>query len=324
MIRRRGSRRGRCWVVTSYFNPIGYASRRANFRRFASRLELPLLAVELVFDRGPDLDESDCDLLVRVNGGDPLWQKERLLNLAWERLPPDCDTVAWIDCDVLLSAEDWMERADRELESASLVQPFDRLVHLRRDELPESAAEPDAAALRRSFGSVWRCREAPDDLFLSAAATSEHRINCGMAWVARRDLLRRHGLYDAMILGMGDKQLAAAAVGRAADAIVGLAMGPRHAAHYLRWAAPLAAEVAGGVGYVAGTAHHLWHGELSHRRYVERYERFADFAFDPETDLVAAGSGAWTLRDGRADLRAHIGAYFADRREDGVVEVASE
>lgn len=314
---------GRVWAVTSYFNPLGYRSRRENYGEFARRLGLPLLAVELGFERGFDLDGDDADILVRVADGDLLWQKERLLNLAWARLPAECDAVAWIDCDVLLADDDWPARARRELDRSPLVQPFDHLVHLRAGELPESAAPPSPAAERRSFAALWRRGLAPPDIFRRPAATSELRCTCGMAWMARRELLSRHGLYDTMVLGMGDKQFAAAAVGRAADAAAALRMSPGHAAHYLRWAAPLAAEIAGAVGYVAGAAHHLWHGELADRRYVERYERFSTFEFDPDDDLVAATGGAWRWRNDRPELRAHVRDYFAGRREDRAVDPAA-
>ena len=37
------------WAITSFFNPAGYKSRLTNYRLFRSRLDVPLVAVELSF-----------------------------------------------------------------------------------------------------------------------------------------------------------------------------------------------------------------------------------------------------------------------------------
>src|SRR5690349_10101249 len=84
--------RSRLWAITSYFNPLDYRRRRQNYRAFRERLPLPLLTVELAY-RSPELAAGDADLLVQLRGRDVMWQKERLLNIAVARLPPECDRV---------------------------------------------------------------------------------------------------------------------------------------------------------------------------------------------------------------------------------------
>ena len=51
------------WAITSYFNPIGYRRRLANYRAFRARLSVPLLAVELT---GPDLTDTDAEIILRT------------------------------------------------------------------------------------------------------------------------------------------------------------------------------------------------------------------------------------------------------------------
>ena len=97
------------WAITSYFNPAGYGSRRANYRHFRKHLGVPLVAVELSFDGNFELTEGDAEILIQLTGGDVMWQKERLLNLALEALPPECDKVMSIDCDVIFTDPDWCE-----------------------------------------------------------------------------------------------------------------------------------------------------------------------------------------------------------------------
>ena len=102
---------GDLWAITSYFNPLSYRRRRDNYRIFRDRLGVPLLTVELAYGPQFELGESDADILIQRRGGDVLWQKERLLNIALDALPGSCTKVAWIDCDVVFGEQDWPERA---------------------------------------------------------------------------------------------------------------------------------------------------------------------------------------------------------------------
>lgn len=306
----------RLWAVAAYFNPSGFRSRRANYEVFRSRLQVPLVTVELGFSDEFELGEEDADILVQIRDGDLMWQKERLLNLAIERLPTGCEVVAWLDCDVVFADDGWAERAVRALDDAGLVQPFSDLIHLPRGGSVETASSPAVAQTRRSFCYAAHHRQLPDDVFLRPEVTAELGTNCGMAWVGRRDLLERHGLYDAMILGMGDKHIAAAAVGRAEHASRCMDMSPAHAEHYAQWASGFGRDIDGRIGYVDGDLYHLWHGNLADRVYVHRYQDFSSFGFDPDADLERGETGSWRWRRDNPPLRAHIQRYFASRRED--------
>ena len=76
------------WAITSFFNPVRYQRRLLNYRVFRSRLGIPLVAVELSFDGQFELTKCDADILIQVSGGAVHWQKERLLNIALESVPP--------------------------------------------------------------------------------------------------------------------------------------------------------------------------------------------------------------------------------------------
>src|SRR5262245_59277853 len=98
---------GPLWAISSYYNPQGYWRRQQNYRLFRQHLTVPLLTVELTFDGRFELSGDDADLMVRCTGGDVMWQKERLLNIALARLPTNCEHVAWIDCDVVFERKNW-------------------------------------------------------------------------------------------------------------------------------------------------------------------------------------------------------------------------
>jgi hypothetical protein len=80
--------------------------------------------VELAFDGVFELCHEDAEILVQIHGRDVMWQKERLLNLAIERVPKSCDKIAWLDCDVVFGNEDWAEQASRSLDTSALIHLF--------------------------------------------------------------------------------------------------------------------------------------------------------------------------------------------------------
>src|SRR5512134_2492808 len=47
------------WAITSYFNPLHYHTRLANYRTFQRHLGVPLLTVEQGYDGRFDLDGRD-------------------------------------------------------------------------------------------------------------------------------------------------------------------------------------------------------------------------------------------------------------------------
>jgi hypothetical protein len=103
------------WIVTAYFNPCGYRSRRANYAAFSEPIRasgLNLVTIECAFgddafnlQPGPDV--------IQVRGRDVLWQKERLLNIAISRLPARAAKVVWLDCDVLFANASWARETSR-------------------------------------------------------------------------------------------------------------------------------------------------------------------------------------------------------------------
>lgn len=300
------------WAVAAYFNPCRYRSRLENYARFRADLKAPLLTVELAFDAPFELGPADADILIQRRGGAVMWQKERLLNIAIEHLPAECEAVAWLDCDVLFTRPDWPDAALRALETWSLIQPF----AAARDRLaPDSSAVGEAAP---AAAASW-CRGAPLELAFEydAAGAPCRRLSApGFAWAARRELITRTRLYDACIFGAGDRALIQAATGRIEQEIGSRISSPAHAAHYRKWAAPFQRAVAGSIGYVAGEVVHLWHGDFRDRGYRVRFDDFRRLGFDPERDIALDGAACWRWASDKPELHARAGDLFSARRED--------
>jgi hypothetical protein len=306
---------GQLWAITAYFNPVGYQRRRDNYQYFRRQLQVPLVTVELSH-RDFDLRRDDADILVQVRGPDVMWQKERLLNLAMQQLPSECAQVVWLDCDVLFDSENWANEVRQLLDEYAVVQLFRELIHLGPGALrPTGQVSP--LACRASAAYRWCTQTLPADAFVRPEASMQYRCNSGMAWAARRALLDEHGLYDALILGMGDKAIAAAALGLHADVIEAFRMNGAQARHYLQWAVPFCASVGGKLGWRDGRILHLWHGNLEDRHYPDRYDGFEAFSFDPAHDLRLSADGCWCWNSTKPDLHQHVADYFWKRREDG-------
>jgi hypothetical protein len=293
------------WAITCYFNPVEYKSRLDNYRRFRQRLAVPLLTVELSFDANFQLRPDEADILVQLRGRDVMWQKERLLNVALKLVPGGCNHIAWLDCDVVFERSDWPDRAVRALDRFALL----RLFHMRHDLSPHEP--PDQLRSHDIDGST-------------GAAPLLGRSSPGLAWASRRDILERHGLYDACILGSGDRAILCAALGQFDYIAQGLRMNTRRFEHYLAWAKPFFDAVHDRVGYLDGRIFHLWHGNRTDREYRDRQSLLEKFDFDPYTDIAVDENGCWRWNSEKRELHESVRRYFQSRKEDVFAPVSSQ
>jgi hypothetical protein len=297
------------WAITSYWNPVRYRRRRANYRVFREHLKLPLLAVELAHGPEFELDQEDAEILLQLRARDVLWQKERLLNVALQRLPETCRKVVWIDCDVVFASDDWAQRTIALLDQFVLVQPFSHVRWMPRDWEPGHGRQPGIECLRSVPFLV--ASGTPAATCLGGSQTDR---SPGYAWAADREFIERHRLYDACIVGGGD-----IAVARAAYGCFELAVRRQllHRDHYLAWAEPFYDAVRAKVAFVEGDLFHLWHGKSELRRYRERHQELDRFRFDPFEDIAVDDNGAWRWNSDKREMHDYVRDYFASRSEDG-------
>lgn len=142
----------------------------------------PVIVVELSFDGKYLTDQS-----IQLKGDLQkhfLWQKERLLNIAIERLPESVDAIAWIDSDLLFKNSNWLEETKQQLENYDVVQMYDRVNYIGRKGQVEKSIP--------SYGK-------------SAVEGFTEPSSPGGAWAARRELLS-NGLHDERVTGGGDSE----------------------------------------------------------------------------------------------------------------------
>jgi hypothetical protein len=306
------------WAITSYFNPMQWHRRPANYQIFRQHLQFPLIAVELGYDGRFDLKQGDAEVLLQLTGGDIMWQKERLLNLALEVLPTSCKNVLWVDCDVIFQRTDLAEQIVRQLDRAPLVQLFS-LVHDLKPDAPLTDWRAHVPIPRYSIPSrLMQGMSAADCLGRHYPGELAVR-SPGHAWAVRKELITRHRFYDFGIIGGGDEALACAAYGVFNEVIRLEYMNQRQLERYLSWAEPFHQSVQGNVVMVEGDLLHLWHGERSNRRWYERHSGLAPHQFDPFTDIACSDTGCWRWNTAKPALHEYVRGYFISRREDGLI-----
>jgi len=276
---------------------------------------VPLVTVELGFHNNFDLQPKDADVLVQLRGQDVIWQTERLFNVALESVPAACDQVAWIDCDMIFGRSDWAAQASELLKHRAMVQLFSHLY-----ELPAESPDDDLSRSEFSAYSFANFQGRGPALFQDSPRKARRsRIDGapGGAWAARRDVLKKHGFYDALVLGGGDEAVTYAAVGWFEKSLANHLANARQKQHYLEWAVPFFHTVRGNIVCVEGDLHHLWHGELSKRSYSKRHQNLVPFGFDPYADISVAENGSWRWNSAKPALHQYVQSYFMSREEDG-------
>lgn len=305
------------WAITSYFNPMRYARRRSNFRIFRERLNVPLIAVELAYADEFELKEQDADILIRLRGSAILWQKERLLNLGLRALPPHCRKVAWVDCDIIFDTADWAASAKAMLDQRAIVQMFSRVKYLPAAWTPEANCSKEADFEVPSFAFCITSELSAANCIAGTFDRRQGTCVNGFAWAARREILDRHGLYDASIVGGGDTALAAAAT-KCFDTVVKCHyMNRRQQDLYMAWANPFYETVRGNIGFLDKQIYHLWHGHIENRRAHTRHKGLWPFKFDPFTDIAIDTNGCWRWNTQKPELHEYVRQYFLTRQEDG-------
>lgn len=330
------------WVITAYFNLAGWSSRIKNYRAFHRALSAPLATIEWNPSGRFELADADADLLIRVRGGDLMWQKERLLGVALSALPRHVRYVAWVDCDVVFADPQWHEHTRRLLQDLLIVQPFRRVVYLSGE--PTRRLVGDGDSLAEMLLDDSGCNQSrPSFLDLFERAGDEiARIDLqrrfepqpgrvgrydimarpayGHAWAARIDVIRRIGFYERCVVGGGDLLSAYGLVGQYE------AMTANHrsvgwdfyggGASYRDWAHQAADICRGRFKCGDETIVHLHHGSLENRQYRSRIDGLVRFELDIDRDIAADPGEPWSWTRDATELNGYFLEYLMNRKED--------
>ncbi|HEY4486167.1 MAG TPA: hypothetical protein VJB70_00325 [Candidatus Paceibacterota bacterium] len=303
------------WVITTYYNPCRYATRRKNYDVFIASMRrsgISVLTVECAFGDAP-FELPDSLDTIQIRSSSLLWQKERLLNLATSWLPPECNSVAWIDCDILFQNPRWAIDTERLLETHAVVQLFESCLRLEKGNVTR-AQTPDRSF---SFGTI-----APKNPGLLSCGRYDLHGHTGYGWAMQRVIFDAIGLYEYAVGGSADHFIAHSIYNEYGFCIQHtLGTNQRATDHLIDWGRRFNQLVSGGFTAVPGEILHLWHGELVNRRYHQRLLEINALKFDPYQDVVATPGKPleWhpNTRKTKPKLIEYFASYFENRCEDG-------
>jgi len=313
---------GSFWGMTTFFNPAGYGNKAVNYRKFRESLRrqgLKLVCVELAFNDKPfELKNDDAEILIQVRSNSIMWQKERLLNIAFKNLPPDCDKVAWIDCDIIFNNDDWIKEAAELLERFIIVQLFSFIAYLPREgkilDFYNIQFKERSGQAFFYFGMAYAFAMAGNFLFDSYLG-NDFPGRAGGAWACRRDVLEKCGFFDACIFGSNDGIMAYAICGVDKFSTFDFFSKPL-TLEQSTWHKEASELFKGSCFYVDGILTHLWHGELDKREYAIREEIGRKYNFDPSTDLKLNEGGCFEWASDKKEMHKSLQEYFLSRQEE--------
>lgn len=175
-------------LAAVWFNPAGYQSRKDNFMRFYEGMRAfsdRLLIVELAFEKKP-WQLPTLPNLVRLRSNTVCWQKEALLNYAFDQLvQAGFKHLAWLDADIVFETAEWYAKTVEVLERKNLCQVF-------------SEAETHFPDLGKKVERGAACEWV-------AQGKSPLNLGCtGFGWAMRKEGWEAARLFDLDIVGGGD------------------------------------------------------------------------------------------------------------------------
>lgn len=302
------------WVITVYYNPCNYVSRRSTYDIFIAKMRssgINILTIECAFWK--DLFQlPDTSDIIKIRSNSLMWQKERLINIGSLHLPEDCKYVAWIDCDIIFQNLNWAQEAcDLLSESCTVVQLWERWLLLEKDnKIPEV----------QNYVSSYAAVTSRNKTVLDSGKYENH-WHTGYAWAMRRNMFEEVWLYEYCVIWSADHFMAHAIYNQYWHCVESAyKQNPLHFDHLKHWGEKFHKYAQGKLWFVSWNIYHLWHGTHERRNYFYRVWKLAEYGYDPDLDLIAEKGKPFewkrsTLK-GKPQLIKFFAEYFTARQED--------
>jgi hypothetical protein len=301
------------YVITTYFNPMGYKSRyelHKNFVEHMSQFNVVLVVAEVAYRDQPfQVTNPNNSNHIQFRTVDLMWFKENLINIAVKRLPDDCEHVAWLDGDISFENLNWVDETIHALIAFTAVQLFETIKILGPDNQTQTM-----------FPGFSFCHEPITTDHPHWHLCDEKLKHPGFGWAySKASLLAVDGLFDLSIIGGGDSYIAYSMLGNFKTMYARLKRGHvyRHAVDWRNRAQKVFQQK---IGYIKGSIRHYYHGRLEDRNYNYRDKIYdtVRFEFDPMRHLQRDAGGL--LKYYNSTIRKHFNKalrkYFLGRRED--------
>jgi tetratricopeptide (TPR) repeat protein len=296
-------------LILPYFNYTSSINRKESTLRFIERYRCDENVIIIVAEcvlrgRSPELSDVFCGddphtYYLEITD-DPLWIKESLINVVYQRNESEIKYLAWVDSDITFFNKKWATETIELLKSNDIVQLFQSAVHI--------GPEDDAYKIEYGFA------------YSHLKTNIEHKggnklgyWHPGFAWACTKEAFEKMGgAPDWAILGSGDRHIATALIGEVLESCPSV-MGEGYKNKLLE----LQNKTKGmKINYLKGTILHDWHGSLIDRNYYNRWMILANNKYDPESDLKHGHSTIVRLTSSGKRMSTDFLEYFIGRNED--------
>jgi hypothetical protein len=297
--------------VVPYFNPAKSDLIANAHRRFRKEFpsEIPLHTIEVSFDGNFDI--HDAEFQIQANENQIMWQKERIFNLAVEKLLPSKYTrIMCSDSDILYDKTHFAREA---LRSNGIVQCFKFVKSLNRNENVNDVSLGYIAYLALIYKNTNTTRQLYHEI-LKKNPTARLNVvpRTGFSWIYPREIFP---LYDKAIVGGGDsfiilsiEKIYKSYQKRMTDI---------HFNDLIVWKKHLNLKNKNIQKYFINLPIlHLFHGEYKNRQYNERHEILKRHNFNPQTDIRIGENGLYEWSSNKKEMHKEIFEYFQFRKKN--------
>lgn len=254
--------------LTTYYNPLGYNSRRVNFWKFINALPRSILTnltvIEGVQSNSwwgselfPALENSYISHIIEYS--DKIeWQKEKLLNIGIKSC--NSEYVTCLDCDLCVSdvnefSKNIEEYIEARRHNVNFIQPFKYIIFMNKSENIDDYNNIEI--LPNSFEEGCKL----PSFCYSYLNNSYIKCHYGSIFTIKTNIVKDIGLFEGGIFGTGDDLMCAAITDRWSTLV------SYYGEAYKKWAQEFHRRVNGQIGYVPHTIYHMYHGKHSNRGY---------------------------------------------------------
>lgn len=319
----RGKKMDEFWCMTQYFNPMGFKSRFDNFLNFYNHIigqcpNMIFIEVARQEDQFVLQDYVYEGHLVQIIDNSLIWQKERVFNMAVKWLPKTCTKIAWVDCDILCTDNDWAWKTSALLDDFVVVQPYFQNARLP---ITIQCIDYGVDINRFPYGFNDETRSDGDIHSVYKAQTGVRPWkHPGYLYAYRRELIEKHGFYDRCVAGSSDNMMSHAMINNynSKAVILNGKYNTESLLHYWQWAIPVAEDVGGKIQFLrSNDVFHLYHGRTNNRGYLNRLDYLLDIGFDHGNDLVInEDTGLYELVPEKQFIKEWLSGYYRDRQDD--------
>uniref|UniRef100_A0A6C0E8Q8 Glycosyltransferase n=1 Tax=viral metagenome TaxID=1070528 RepID=A0A6C0E8Q8_9ZZZZ len=306
-------------VICVISNPCNYKRRIELANIFIAHMNntknVKLYIVECIYPKYGQTEykvtESGNPCHLQLTAETILWTKENMINLGVQKLlPKDYKAFAFVDADLHFNNNLWAEETLNKLLTYDVLQVFETGYNLNKMNQVDEKCK-----MLYSYCYLWKKINREHNADMSHV---KHKFrHQGWGWaMTRKAYEKMGGLYDLGILGGGDTILAKSLTAwrymyrskpyvKCSDGFV------KSLYDYQIRCIGL------NVDYVSGSVYHYYHGSLTNRKYIDRWNIIIGYGYNPYTFLTRNACGMYTATSAfPIEMQKEIIIYFKERDED--------